>query len=184
MVYILEDRAEKGILATMAYLDALTGLYNRAKCQQIFEILDKNFGDYAIISIDMNGLKTVNDKYGHNEGDRLIKTFAEVFKETFTGVGTAIRVGGDEFMAIVRSEHVADVNDAISNMKDLEKERSEKLPVPLEVAYGVAYKHEFLKHGFSEIEEANIEAEKVYHLADERMYAMKASMKSKLVRKE
>lgn len=184
LVCILEDRAEKGILATMAYLDALTGLYNRAKCQQIFEILDKNFGDYAIISIDMNGLKTVNDKYGHNEGDRLIKTFAEVFKETFTGVGTAIRVGGDEFMAIVRSEHVADVNDAISNMKDLEKERSEKLPVPLEVAYGVAYKHEFLKHGFSEIEEANIEAEKVYHLADERMYAMKASMKSKLVRKE
>ena len=184
LIYILEDRAEKGILATMAYLDALTGLYNRAKCQQIFEILDKNFGDYAIISIDMNGLKTVNDKYGHNEGDRLIKTFAEVFKETFTGVGTAIRVGGDEFMAIVRSEHVADVNDAISNMKDLEKERSEKLPVPLEVAYGVAYKHEFLKHGFSEIEEANIEAEKVYHLADERMYAMKASMKSKLVRKE
>lgn len=184
LIYILEDRAEKGILATMAFLDALTGLYNRAKCQQIFEILDKNFGDYAIVSIDMNGLKAVNDKYGHNEGDKLIKAFAEVFKEAFAGIGTAIRVGGDEFMAIVRSEHVADVSDAITKMKDLQSARSEELPEPLNSAYGVAYKHEFLKNGFSIVEENRIEAEKVYHLADERMYAMKASMKSKLARKE
>ena len=182
LVYILEDRAEKGVLATMAYLDALTGLYNRAKCQQIFDILDKGFGDYAFVSIDMNGLKLVNDQHGHNEGDRLIKTFADVFKEAFAGVGTAIRVGGDEFLAIVRSEHVADVNDAIKKMTDLQKERGENLPVPIEAAYGVAYKHEFLKNGFSMAEETRIDAEKVYRLADERMYAMKAKMKSKLAR--
>ena len=182
LVYILEDRAEKGILATMAYLDALTGLYNRAKCQQIFDILDKGFGDYAFVSIDMNGLKLVNDQHGHNEGDRLIKIFADVFKEAFAGVGTAIRVGGDEFLAIVRSEHVADVNEAIMKMTDLQKLRGENLPVPLEVAYGIAYKHEFLKNGFSMVEETRIDAEKVYRLADERMYAMKAKMKSKLAR--
>ncbi|WP_163438221.1 GGDEF domain-containing protein [Fibrobacter succinogenes] len=182
LVYILEDRAEKGALATMAYLDALTGLYNRAKCQQIFDILDKSFGDYAFVSIDMNGLKAVNDKYGHNEGDKLIKIFAGLFNEAFAGVGTAIRVGGDEFLAIVRSEHVADVNDAVKKMTDLQKERSEGLPISLEVAYGVAYKHEFLKNGFSMAEETHIDAEKVYHLSDERMYAMKAKMKSKLAR--
>jgi GGDEF domain-containing protein len=97
-------------------------------------------------------------------------------------VGTAIRVGGDEFLAIVRSEHVADVNDAVKKMTDLQKERSEGLPISLEVAYGVAYKHEFLKNGFSMAEETHIDAEKVYHLSDERMYAMKAKMKSKLAR--
>ena len=182
LVYILEDRAEKGALATMAYLDALTGLYNRAKFQQIFDILDKSFGDYAFVSIDMNGLKMVNDKHGHNEGDKRIKTFAGVFKEAFAGVGTAIRVGGDEFLAIVRSEHVADVNDAVKKMTDLQKASGENLPEPLDVAYGVAYKHEFLKNGFSMVEETHIEAEKVYRLADERMYAMKAKMKSKLAK--
>lgn len=184
LVYILEDRAEKGALATMAYLDALTGLYNRAKCQQIFEILDKSFGDYAFVSIDMNGLKVVNDHYGHNEGDRFIKTFADVFREAFKGVGTTIRVGGDEFLAIVRSEHVADVGGAISKMMELQKTSSANLPVPLEVAYGIAFKHEFLKYSFSVAEEKGVDAEKVYHLADERMYAMKSSMKSKLTRKE
>lgn len=184
LVYILEDRAEKGALAAMAYLDALTGLYNRAKCQQIFEILNKSFGDYAFVSIDMNGLKEVNDHHGHNEGDRFIKTFADIFREAFKGIGTTIRVGGDEFLAIVRSEHVADVGSAISKMTELQKSNSAKLPVPLDVAYGIAFKHEFLKYSFSVAEEMGVDAEKVYHLADERMYAMKSSMKSKLARKE
>ena len=85
-------------------------------------------------------------------------------------------------MAIVRSEHVADVNDAVKKMTDLQKASGENLPEPLDVAYGVAYKHEFLKNGFSMAEEIHIDAEKVYHLADERMYAMKAKMKSKLAR--
>lgn len=184
LFFILEDRAEKGALATMAYLDVLTGLYNRAKCQQIFDVLDKGYSDYAIVSIDMNGLKLVNDNYGHNAGDKLIKTFANVFKEAFTGIGTTIRVGGDEFLAIVRSEHVADVDAALAKMAELQESNSVHLPVPLETAYGIAYRHELFKDEFVESSEnIRVEAESVYHLADERMYAMKASMKSELVRK-
>lgn len=184
LFFILEDRAEKGALAMMAYKDALTGLYNRAKCQQIFEVLDKGASDYAIVSIDLNGLKIANDNHGHNAGDALIKTFAEVLKEAFSGIGTAIRVGGDEFVAIVRSEHVAEVNAAIAKMAELQKTHGEGLPIPLEAAYGIAYKHELFKDEFVESEEnIRIEAENVYHLADERMYAKKAAMKSDLVRK-
>ena len=182
LFYILEDRAEKGVLATMAYIDSLTGLYNRAKCQQIFELLDKGFGDYAVVSIDMNGLKVVNDEHGHNEGDRFIKTFATVLKEAFTGIGTTIREGGDEFLAIVRSEHVADVGDAVAKMNGLMKKKSAELPIPLEAAYGIAFKHELLKNAFSVAEESRIEAEMVYRLADKRMYAMKAKMKSEYKR--
>ena len=174
LFFILEDRAEKGALAMMAYKDALTGLYNRAKCQQIFEVLDKGDSDYGIVSIDLNGLKIANDNHGHNAGDALIKTFANVLKEAFSGIGTAIRVGGDEFVAIVRSEHVADVDMGLAKMVELQKSQGAGLPIPLEAAYGIAYRHELT---------SNVEAEKVYHLADERMYAMKASMKSRLVRK-
>ena len=184
LFFILEDRAEKGALAMMAYKDALTGLYNRAKCQQIFEVLDKGASDYAIVSIDLNGLKIANDNHGHNAGDALIKTFAKVLKEAFSGIGTAIRVGGDEFVAIVRSEHVAEVNAAIAKMAELQNTHGEGLPIPLEAAYGIAYKHELFKDEFVESEEnIRVEAEKVYHLADERMYAKKAAMKSDLVRK-
>ena len=186
LVYIyqlLSEKAEKDALSEIAYKDALTGLYNRAKCLQIFGILDKGDSDYAIISIDMNGLKLVNDNHGHRAGDKLIKTFAEVLKEAFMGVGSVIRVGGDEFLVIVRNEHVGDVSLSLSMMADLQKERSVKLPIPLEVAYGIAYRHELVKGNAGSGESVSVGTENVYHLADERMYAMKASMKSDLVRK-
>ena len=190
---ILEDRAEKEVLATMAYVDALTGLYNRAKCQQIFELLARGDDDYAIVSIDLNGLKLVNDNYGHNAGDKFIKTFAKVLENAFTGIGTAIRVGGDEFLAIVRSEHIEDVNASLAKMTELQKALGADLPIPLEAAYGVAYRREIEKveppkdeMGVSEetSEEGVLsDVENVYRLADERMYAMKAEMKSNLVRR-
>lgn len=181
---LLSEKAEKDALSEIAYKDALTGLYNRAKCLQIFGVLDKSYSDYAIVSIDMNGLKLANDNYGHRTGDKLIKTFADVLKDAFAGIGSVIRVGGDEFLVIVRSEHVCDVEYALTMMAEFQKERGEKLPIPLEVAYGIAYRHELLKDEFLESEEnIRVGTEDVYHLADERMYAMKASMKSDLVRK-
>ena len=171
---LMEDKAERDVLSTMAYVDSLTGLFNRAKCQQIFGFLDKSPADYAIVSIDMNGLKLVNDKHGHMAGDALIKAFANVFKQSLAGVGTAIRMGGDEFLAIVRSEHVAEVDASLAKLLQLQKECKEELPIPLEAAYGVAYRRECGE---------NATAESVYHEADKRMYAMKSHMKSKLVRK-
>jgi diguanylate cyclase (GGDEF)-like protein len=186
LVYIyqlLTEKAEKDALSEIAYKDALTGLYNRTKCLQIFGVLDKGDSDYAIVSFDMNGLKLVNDNHGHRAGDKLIKAFAEVLKEAFMGIGSAIRVGGDEFLVIVRNEHVEDVKESLVMMADLQKERSAKLPIPLEVAYGIAYRHELSK-GMAGSEVRKLAGtEDVYHLADERMYAMKASMKSDLVRK-
>lgn len=172
LFHIFEDKAEKDVLSTMAYVDSLTGLFNRAKCQQIFGFLDKSTADFAIVSIDLNGLKTVNDHYGHAVGDNLIKAFASVLKQAFAGLGTAIRMGGDEFLAIVRNEHVADLPAAIERMQDLQKNCKEELPIPLEAAYGIAYRSE-----------SGGDADTVYRAADKRMYDMKSTMKSKLVRK-
>ncbi len=172
LFYILEDKAEKDVLSTMAYVDSLTGLFNRAKCQQIFGFLDKSTADFAIVSIDLNGLKMANDHYGHAMGDNLIKAFAGVLKQAFAGFGTAIRMGGDEFLAIVRNEHVADIPTAIERMLDLQKNCKVELPHPLESAYGIAYRSE-----------TGGDADSVYRAADKRMYEMKSKMKSKLVRK-
>lgn len=182
--YLLTEKTKKDILSVMAYKDSLTGIFNRAKCQQIFDLLDKSAIDFAIVSIDLNGLKRTNDRYGHNEGDRLIKAFATAFREAFTGIGTAIRMGGDEFLAIVRKEHIDDIDATLAKMAELQKKHRADLPIPLEAAYGTAYKHELLSASNAESDGiAQIKAEDVYRLADERMYAMKSKMKSKLVRK-
>ena len=92
-------------------------------------------------------------------------------------------MGGDEFLAIVRHEHIADVNDALAKMAELQKDLSANLLMPLEAAYGVAYRHELSKDKNVHLQNiAQVDSVKVYQLADERMYAMKSVMKSTLVR--
>ena len=183
MFYLLTEKTKKDMLSVIAYKDSLTGIFNRAKCQQIFDILDKTTLDFAIISIDLNGLKLVNDRYGHNAGDLLIKAFATAFHDAFTGIGTTIRMGGDEFLAIVRKEHLEEVDATLAKMAELQKKHGKGLPIPLEAALGTAYRHELLKDENRESETIHPKAENVYRLADKRMYDMKSNMKSKLVRR-
>lgn len=166
----MRDKTEKEVLRQIAFMDSLTGLYNRAKCERIFEVLDRSDDNYAIVSIDVNGLKFVNDHYGHSVGDKLLCSFAEVFKNAFDGVGTTIRMGGDEFVAIVRAEHLFELNTALETMVLLEND-VRQLPVKLSVSYGY-YVH---RRGDSAA------AMDVYRLADARMYAMKVASKQQRV---
>lgn len=164
---MVKEMSEKEFLAQLAYRDILTGLYNRAKCESIFEQLDKGNDDYAIVSIDLNGLKKVNDTYGHSEGDEFLKLFAKAFKKAFYGMGTTIRLGGDEFLAVVRSEHMCDLNEALVDMKRLEFKYSEGLPVGLSASYGYACR------GDNNL----MRATEVYQVADTKMYEMKQASK-------
>lgn len=170
LVYVygmVVDKSEKDMLAQLAYRDVLTGLYNRAKCEQIFDVLDEKDLEYAVISLDLNGLKSVNDTYGHNSGDKFISSFADVLKKSFDGIGTSIRIGGDEFVVIVRAEHLRDLPFALSQLEKFEKKSSVNLPVLLDASYGFACR----KKG-----EAS-RAKDVYRMADEKMYEMKAASK-------
>ena len=172
LVYMYEelmDKTEKEVLRQIAYRDALTGIYNRAKCEHIFEVLNRDDNDYAIVSIDVNGLKYVNDTFGHSAGDKLLCTFADVFKNAFNGIGTTIRMGGDEFVAIVRAEHLSDLNSALKTMVLLEKDA--KLPIALNVAYGYSVR----RRGDA------VTAMDVYRMADANMYAMKLASKQQRV---
>ena len=82
--------------------DALTGLYNRyGFCAEYDRILHE-LGDnsLAIIMCDLDGLKTINDKYGHDNGDFAIKTAAQALKKVCPDNAACTRFGGDEMMAV------------------------------------------------------------------------------------
>ena len=171
-VYLYEelmDKTEKEVLRQIAYRDSLTGIYNRAKCEHIFEVLDRDDSDYAIVSIDVNGLKVVNERLGHSVGDKLLCSFADVFKKAFNGIGTTIRMGGDEFVAIVRAEHLSDLNTALKSMVQLEKKV--QLPVELKAAYGYSVR----RRGDA------VTAMDVYRMADSNMFAMKLALKQQKI---
>ena len=151
-------------LRELAYTDSMTGLHNRTHMTERYEALDKSSVDYCLVSLDLNGLKYVNDTYGHGEGDRLIRAFAQSLKEVLPPEADAMRIGGDEFLVISETmdEHALRGCLMALDRKFSSLDQTDS-GIPHSVSYGYAFRHEF--------PEAN--AHGVYLRADERMYAQK-----------
>lgn len=81
--------------------DPLTGIYNRRGFYQdiVKRLKDHEYGWFMVVSIDLNGLKTINDTYGHGEGDFAIKTVGRALFKIVSERGICARFGGDEFSA-------------------------------------------------------------------------------------
>jgi diguanylate cyclase (GGDEF)-like protein len=88
----------------LAFTDGLTGLYNRRYLMEQIEreYLRARRGHYtfSVIMIDLDGLKTINDNFGHREGDTSLREVAEVIKYATRASDVAARWGGDEFVVI------------------------------------------------------------------------------------
>ncbi len=91
-------------LETISKVDVLTGIMNRrAMISRIKQIAKEGgFGRFGVVSIDLNGLKTVNDNEGHDAGDRLLIMAGEILKKVFYE-DDLFRTGGDEFIVISES---------------------------------------------------------------------------------
>ena len=151
-------------IKSIAYTDALTGLSNRARCEQMMNMLSKEHGLFAIISLDLNRLKQVNDTLGHHEGDRLITGFSTILSETFWDANLIGRMGGDEFVVILLEDRTLNLTMRIHEFYSLINEWNNKEQVfKYSASYGYAYSYEV----------PNGSAKEVYMLADNRMYEMK-----------
>jgi diguanylate cyclase (GGDEF)-like protein len=100
-------RSHIAMVQAQAYSDALTGVGNTAayteKTEQLSEEITNGSASFAIGIFDVNGLKQINDTYGHEAGDRAIIDATEALVETF-GLERVFRVGGDEFIVVM--DHV------------------------------------------------------------------------------
>ncbi len=108
----LEEKANK---------DALTGLFNRGYLTQALEEEQEKFYGYgihhALVLGDINQLKKLNDKYGHESGDRLIVTVAEALLNTLRGTDIAARTGGDEFIVLLTNSTDEDAGHFIERLQ-------------------------------------------------------------------
>ena len=86
--------------------DGLTGLYNSAACRSLvtekLQALDAD-GMGAFLLMDMDDFKQVNDRYGHQTGDRILMQFGELLKDTMPENSILARIGGDEFVVYLES---------------------------------------------------------------------------------
>lgn len=177
VVDLLKLGIKAGKIGKIAYTDANTGLGNPAAFKSKFEELDRTKNNYSyigIIQFDVNNLKVINDSLGHEAGDLLIKTAAEIIDNSFSTIGSCYRVGGDEFVTITTFNHAPLVcEEAILKFENAIDKFNENpnRPFDLRIAYGVAY-YTNDSHQYQSLKE-------VHKLADERMYNKKKELKAR-----
>jgi diguanylate cyclase (GGDEF)-like protein len=114
-------RAEIERLGSAALTDSLTGLRNhRAFQEDLARDLQRHGragGRLALIMLDVDGLKAVNDTHGHQAGDERLQTLAGALAESFRGSDCAYRVGGDEFAVILADVGTWDAVEAIQRLQ-------------------------------------------------------------------
>ncbi len=108
----------------LAALDQLTGLYNRRSGEQRLaqEIsrAQRHGRPLTILLMDVDGLKQVNDKYGHAAGDTALKGFAERLQRAIRGSDLAVRLGGDEFLALLPECRAEEVRHVLARIEGFE----------------------------------------------------------------
>ncbi|HEY2975620.1 MAG TPA: diguanylate cyclase [Pyrinomonadaceae bacterium] len=141
---ITERKRAEAAIHTLSLADELTGLYNRrgflAFCQQHRSSLHRANKCGVLVYADLDGLKRINDSFGHKEGDRALVKTAELLKETFRSADVLGRLGGDEFTALAAVEPDGGVEKLIARLEQrFEKYNALKLvPYKLSISIGVA----------------------------------------------
>ena len=127
--------------------------------------LGREYSNFTIISFDLDDLKHVNDTLGHAEGDRMLRAFSGMLRETFADATLAGRMGGDEFLVVLTEDQRENVQDRLEELtkKTTAFNLTEKV-FQLHFSYGIA--------GSGEAKLGR-RAHDIYMLADARMYDMK-----------
>ena len=132
-----EEAREK--LRHQASHDALTGLFNRGAYDLLMKSADSKH--MALLLIDVDYFKQVNDTYGHAVGDRILQKVADILRHSFRSVDHLCRIGGDEFAVImtrVNSSHSQLVLDKIEKANKMLQFPEDSLP-PVSLSVGVAF---------------------------------------------
>lgn len=164
MSYMLLRLAEaKRMFSQMSLMDGLTGLGNKRSFDHSLEHLVQEGSSFGLCYIDINHFKAVNDRFGHNVGDVLLKTVAKRIQENTNY--PAFRIGGDEFVILVD--------------EDIEEARYQQFKENIDQAFAKRVRcldqklHITISLGFARYPEDGQDVQQVIALADQRMYADK-----------
>lgn len=155
--------------------DTMTGLMNRNTfdCDALTVIREAKFDDFDLFLtvFDVDGLKEVNDTYGHSTGDQLIRTIAGGFKRIFSEGEMCARYGGDEFISISTGLSEDEIRSKVDGLG----RHFSKTPL----LYEGKYIYPSFSFGIASIKEVNYDFDSGYKLADDRMYKQKREKRRK-----
>jgi len=151
-------------LEEIALTDSMTGVLNRCGIERVYNSLAENKKNFFVMVCDLNGMKVINDTYGHIEGDSYIYKTTKIISQVIGDKGHVSRIGGDEFVILLEETNIEKVEEIKLNIKKLVSE------INLEKDTGISIGHSiFPKDGH--------ELWKLIKSADEKMYEDKKSAK-------
>lgn len=145
-IFISEHKQKKR-LQIISRIDQLTKVMNRRAFEEILADYDSKLAggkiDNSLILMftDLDNFKGINDSYGHEAGDQVLRAFAAALKEVFAEIGTVSRIGGDEFnILITKPVTVADIDGLMADLRLnlLEITLSDGTAIPLHCSAGLA----------------------------------------------
>lgn len=166
-VYVENQETQK-LIRHQAEHDALTELLNRGSYEKVLSIYEKGEVPFALILVDVDIFKSVNDTYGHAVGDEILKKVSRLLKNAFRSIDYVCRIGGDEFVVVmvdVNSNLQYTVEDKITSINKELAKAEENLPA-ISLSVGVA---------FSDRENPG---ESIFKDADKALYYIKEHGKS------
>ena len=166
-----EKQAE---LCNLSLVDELTGLKNRrglsVLAEQQLKLTQRSGAELLFFYIDLDGLKHVNDTYGHSEGDRALQAVAQILKATFRETDVVARVGGDEFTVLAIDASPAHTQTVLTRLEKALKEQNRKRDLPEDLSLSVGVSH------FNPNQPCSLEA--LISRADQAMYDEKRRRKA------
>ncbi|MDD6858932.1 MAG: GGDEF domain-containing protein, partial [Lachnospiraceae bacterium] len=170
-----EKTLESYMLYNEAMVDELTKLPNRYAFYEYYNKKAVRFmedRDMWVIMCDIDHFKMVNDTYGHNNGDFILKNVAAILNESVSEDNIVVRWGGEEFVFIVSGSNLEEVKQfADSIRKDIEKHEfnTGKEIINITMSFGVSRA------------DKNVTIEENVHRADDRLYMAKDSGRNRVV---
>lgn len=130
-------REKKEKIEYLSYHDPLTGLYNRRFYYDFVKRMNvEEKYPLGVIMGDMNGLKIINDVFGHEMGDRLLKIVSETINEYISEEDIAVRWGGDEFIIVMPEADVLKLEMFIKMIKERLKDLKVNKLIEVSVSFG------------------------------------------------
>ncbi|KEJ00890.1 diguanylate cyclase [Clostridium botulinum A2B7 92] len=141
---IRERKEMENKLEYLSYHDQLTGLYNRRFFENELKRLDVEENlPLTIVMADVNGLKLVNDSFGHAAGDELLKKVSEIIKKGCRYNDIIARLGGDEFVILLPKTDIYETEQIVKNINALAlKETVSAVNISISFGYGTKKKEE------------------------------------------
>ena len=165
---ITEFKEQEEDLSYILYHDNLTGLYNRHFFEEEFNRLNTERQlPLSIIMADLNGLKIINDSFGHQKGDKYLMTAASILKNCCRKEDIAARWAGDEYILLLPQTDETKARDICQRIRKEAEKVNQDLELPVSIAIGSATKNSI-----------NQSREVILRQAEEDMYSNKMNQSS------